>query len=435
MAEWFSEYVERVVDALGNDMLRSALGKVATRFPRARFQLLKELPYYEYYRKRVREARLWSLEHIDDLIEMARENIERAGAVFHYASTGEEAARYVVDVLSSRGARLVIKGKSMVTEEIFLNRALIEGGLDVIETDFGEFLIQIRGERPSHPVVPAIHLTIDEIAESLSKFLNREVPPDHSSCVKAVREYLREKFFKADAGVTGANAIAADTGTVVIVENEGNARFVSNAPPIHIVVAGIEKVYPTVEDAVVASMLIIPNAVGLKMPSYISLITGPSSTSDIELVSIRGAHGPRELHVVLLDNGRTKMLRDSNFKEALMCLKCGTCLNICPVYRELGGQIWGYVYSGGIGAIWTSFIYGLDRAAPLAFTCLQCGRCKSVCPMEIDIPEMILKLRKTLVESGYIPPPVVNVARSIEEYGNPYGVPEERGEQNRTQTL
>ncbi len=428
MTTWFSDYVEKVVDALGNDMLRSALEKVSTRFPRARLQLLKELPYYEYYRKRVRESRVWSLEHIDELIWMAKENIEKTGAVFHYANTGEEAVNYIANVLRDRGAKLIIKGKSMVTEEIFLNRALIERGFDVIETDFGEFLIQIRGEKPSHPVVPAVHLTIDEIAKTLTNFLNKEIAPEHHACVKAVREYLREKFFKADAGITGANAIAADTGTIVLVENEGNARFVSNAPPIHIVVTGVEKIYPTVEDAIIASMLIIPNAVGLKMPSYISLITGPSSTSDIELVSIRGAHGPRELHVVLLDNGRLKMLKSQDFKEALTCLKCGTCLNICPVYRELSGLVWGYIYSGGIGAIWTSFIYGLEKAAPLAFTCLQCGRCKTVCPMEIDIPEMILKLRRLLIESGYIPPPISNIAKNIEEYGNPYGVLEKKVE-------
>ncbi len=421
---WFDEYIQKVIDALGNDMLREALGKVSTRFPRARFQLLKELPYYEYHRKRVRETRLWSLEHIEDMVKMARESIEKAGGVFYYARTGEEAVNYIVNVLRDRNARLVIKGKSMVSEEIFLNKALIEYGFNVIETDFGEFLIQIRGEKPSHPVVPAIHLTIEEIAKTLSKYLNKEIPPNHSICVRAVREYFRDKFFKADAGITGANAIAADTGTVVLVENEGNARFVSNAPPIHIAISGIEKIYPTVEDAITASMLIIPNAVGLKMPSYISLITGPSSTSDIELVSIKGAHGPQELHVVLLDNGRLKMLKDPQFREALTCLKCGTCLNVCPVFRELSGLIWGYVYVGGIGAIWTSFIHGFEKAAPLAFTCLLCGRCKSVCPMEIDIPEMVLKLRKMLIEAGYIPPPIESIAKNVEVYGNPYGARE-----------
>lgn len=424
MALWFDEYVQKVVDALGNEMLREALGKVATRFPRARLQLLKELPFYEYYRKRVRESRVWAMEHLDEMIKSVGESIERAGGVFHYASTGEEAVNYIINLLKDRNARLIIKGKSMVTEEIFLNRALIESGFSVVETDFGEFLIQIRGEKPSHPVVPAIHLTLDEIAKSLSNYFGREVPPNHNACVKAVREHLREKFFKADAGITGANAIAADTGTVVLVENEGNARFVSNAPPIHVVISGVEKIYPTIEDAILASMLIIPNAVGLKMPSYISLITGPSSTSDIELVSIRGAHGPQELHVILLDNGRLKMLKNPDFREALTCLKCGTCLNVCPVYRELSGLVWGYVYSGGIGAIWTAFIHGLEKAAPLAFTCLQCGRCKAVCPMEIDIPEMVLRLRKLLIDSGYIPPPVETIARNVKEYGNPYGIHE-----------
>lgn len=424
MTSWFDQYAQKVLEALNNEELRRALGEVSSRFPRTRLELLKKLPFYEYYRKRVMESKSWALEHIDELISMTKSRVEESGGVFYYAKTGEDAVNYVVNLLKKKGAKLVVKGKSMVTEEIFLNKALVENGFEVVETDLGEFLVQVRGEKPSHPVIPAIHMSLDEISKTLSRLFGKEVPPDHKSCVQMVREYLREKLIKADAGITGANAIAADTGTVVLVENEGNIRFVSNAPNIHIVVTGIEKIYPTIEDAVLASLLIVPNAVGLKMPSYISLITGPSSTSDIELVSVKGAQGPRELHVVFVDNGRLNMLRDPDFREALKCLRCGTCLNICPVYREIGGLVWGYVYHGGIGAVWTAFIHGLDKAAPIAFTCLQCGRCKSVCPMEIDIPRLIMKLRKVLVESGYAPTPVKNIVSNIENYGNPYGITE-----------
>lgn len=421
---WFDDYIQKVTEALGNEILRNALGKATAHFSKVRFQLIKKLPYYEYYRKRVKESRLWSLEHIDDLVNMVKENIENVGGNFYFANNGEEAIEYIVNVLRDRGSQLIVKGKSMVTEEIFLNKALVQKGFRVVETDLAEFIIQVRGEKPSHLVVPAVHLSVDEIAKTLSQYFNKEIPPEHKACVKAVREYLRDLFFRADAGITGANAITADSGTIVIIENEGNIRFATNAPPIHIVVTGIDKIFPTIEDAILAVTLIAPNAVGLKMPTYVSLITGPSSTSDIELVSVRPAQGPRELHVVLLDNGRSKMLRDPEFKQALTCLRCGACLNVCPVFRELSGLIWGYVYCGGIGAIWTSFVHGLDKAASLAFTCLTCGRCKIVCPMEIDIPEMIIRLRRKLIEIGYTPASIENMVKNIERYGNPYGIPE-----------
>lgn len=421
---WFEEYIQKIRDVLGNDVLRAALGRATSHFSRARFRVIKDMPYYEYYRKRVREAKLWSLEHMDELIKMAKENIEGSGGVFYFANTGREAINHISNTLESRGAKIIVKGKSMVTEEIFLRKALTEKGFKVFETDLGEFLIQIRNEKPSHVVVPAVHLTVEEVAKTLSQFFGEEVPWKHESCVKIVRDHLRELYFKADAGISGANAIAADTGTIVIVENEGNVRFTTNAPPVHIVVTGIEKLFLTLEDAVMAVMVIAPNAIGLKMPTYVSLITGPSSTSDIELVSVKPAQGPRELHAILLDNGRTSMLKDLRFRQALMCLRCGACLNVCPVFRELSGLVWGYTYCGGIGAVWTAFVHGLDKAAPLIFTCVLCGRCKVVCPMEIDTPGMILNLRQRLVELGIVPPPISDVIESIEKYGNPYKVPE-----------
>ncbi|MBS7622035.1 lactate utilization protein, partial [Candidatus Bathyarchaeota archaeon] len=236
------------------------------------------------------------------------------------------------------------------------------------------------------------------------------------------RERLRQKFVDADVGISGANVIAADTGTVFVIENEGNARFSTNAPSVHICVSGIEKVVPTVEDALLISRVITPNATGQLMPVYISLITGPSRTADIELKLTLGVHGPKEYHMVLVDNGRSKMMKDSDFKEASYCIRCGACLSECPVYREIGGIIWSYKYMGGIGAIWTAFTHGLEKAAPIAFTCAVCGRCKAVCPMEINIPEMILKLRERLLKAGLTPQQLINVSNNIRNLNNPFGI-------------
>lgn len=419
---WFNEYKELVIGELQNEVLRTALERFSKTYWERRHSALRNLPYYNYYRKRVREVKVWSIDNLDDLIKMVRENVEALGGKFYLARNAEEVRDYVLKVCENHGAKLVVKSKSMVTEEIELNNILIENGIEVVETDLGEWIIQLRGEKPSHIIYPAIHLTTEEVARTFSKVVGKELPTDASFLVRVARERLREKFIKADVGISGANVIAADTGTILVIENEGNARFVTNAPPVHICISGIEKIVPTVEDAILAARVITPNSTGQLMPVYISLITGPSRTADIELKLTLGAHGPKEYHLLLVDNGRKSMISDPEFKEASYCLRCGACLSECPVWREVGGIVWSYRYVGGIGAIWTAFTHGLDKAAPLAFTCATCGRCKAVCPLEIDTPTMIMRLRRRLYTHGLIPDDVKALTNNVRTYGNPFGI-------------
>ncbi|MEM0453855.1 MAG: lactate utilization protein B [Sulfolobales archaeon] len=422
MSSWFEAYKDEITKELENEVLKVALERFSRTYWNARNNALRRLPYYNYYRKRVREIKAWSIEHLDELIKMTKENIESLGGSFYLASNATDAVEYVSKVCEGCNAKLVVKSKSMVTEELSLNEALIKKGIEVVETDLGEWIIQLRSEKPSHIIYPAIHLTTEEIARTFSKALNMEVPPDASKLVRIARERLRQKFINADVGISGANVIAADTGTVLVIENEGNARFSTNAPPIHICVSGIEKIVPTVEDAILTSRVITPNATGQLMPVYISLITGPSRTADIELKLTLGVHGPKEYYMVLVDNGRSKMMRDPDFKEASYCIRCGACLSDCPIYREIGGIVWSHKYMGGIGAIWTSFTHGLEKATPIALTCTACGRCKAICPMEIDTPTMILKLRQKLLKAGLMPQQLISIAENIKTAGNPFGI-------------
>jgi iron-sulfur cluster protein len=357
---------------------------------------------------------------------MVRENIEALGGIFYLAKDANELNDYVSKVCLDHGAKLIVKGKSMVTEEIFLNSALAAEGFEVIETDLGERIIQLRGEKPSHFIVPAIHIPREDVSELFSKVSGKKLPPDIPALTKVAREMLREKFTTAEIGITGANVVSASTGTIFILENEGNARFTSNAPPTHICVTGIEKIVPTLEDAMVITQLLPPYATGQLMSCYVSLITGPSRTADIELTTAIGMHGPKELHLVLLDNGRQNMIKDLDFKEAAYCIRCGSCLNDCPVYREIGGQIMGHRYVGGIGIILTAFFHGLEKAAPFAFACTGCGACKNACPLELGIPAMVEKIRRRLVEAGYVTSPHAQIGRSIEKYNNPFGEPPEK---------
>ncbi len=422
MSSWFESYKDELTRELENEVLKVALERFTRTYWEKRNAALRKLPYYNYYRKRAREVKTWSIEHLDELLKATKENIESLGGSFYIAKSAEDAVRYVSKVCEACNARLVVKSKSMVTEELNLNEALIRKGIEVVETDLGEWIIQLRSEKPSHIIYPAIHLTTEEIARTFSKVFDMEVPSDASKLVSIAREKLRQKFVNATVGISGANVIAADTGTVFVIENEGNARFSTNAPPVHICVSGIEKVVPTVEDALLISRVITPNATGQLMPVYISLITGPSRTADIELKLTLGVHGPKEYHMVLVDNGRSRMMADPDFKEASYCVRCGACLSDCPVYREIGGIVWSYRYIGGIGAVWTAFTHSLEKAAPMAFTCTTCGRCKAICPMEIDTPNMILKLRERLLKAGLTPQELMKVSENVKIYGNPFGL-------------
>jgi len=287
----------------------------------------------------------------------------------------------------------------MTGEEIGLREYLEEKGNEVYETDLGEFIIQKMGSRPMHILSPSIHVPREDVARLFSKIMGQEIAPDSdiADMVAAAREYLRDKFFRADIGISGANVVAAETGTLFIIENEGNIRLATSAPPVHIALVGMEKLVPALSDAYKVSEVTWRYA-NYTIPAYVSLVSGPSKTGDIEKVTTYGAHGPKEFHVIFLDGGRTRLAKYPKLAQALYCLRCGGCLYECPVFAVTAGHF-GDKYFTGIGAVWAAIVNeDMEKAASIAYTCLTCGRCRQRCPVKIDVPEMIIELRKLLAE-------------------------------------
>lgn len=316
---------------------------------------------------------------------------ERAGAVVHLAGGAEEARLYIIELARARGVRLIAKGKSMLSEEIDLNAALEREGIRVVETDLGEYVAQLAGERPSHMISPIAHKNRYQVAEVLSRESGRHLSGEDISELTAVaRASLRPVFLSADMGVTGANALIAESGTIMLVTNEGNARLATSLPPIHVVVAGYDKLLPTFSDAAKELRLLARSGTGQSLTSYTTFITGPN--------------GPgRELHIVLVDNGRSRMRADPRFIDALRCIRCGACANVCPPYRIVGGHVFGHVYTGAIGLVTTPFHHGLDNAVGPQSLCLSCNACATVCPVEIPLPRQILDVRQRVVEERGLP--------------------------------
>jgi iron-sulfur cluster protein len=290
----------------------------------------------------------------------------------------------------------------MTTEEIDLGAHLEHAGVTTVETDLGEYIIQLAGEAPSHILVPALHKTREQMAELFREKTGKDVKSDRESLVAFARDELRQTFIDAGIGITGANLAIADTGTIVIVTNEGNDRLVSSLPPVHVAVVGIEKVVASLADAAAVLPLLTRSATGQKISTYVSYITGPSRSSDVEFVPTLGAHGPKEVHIVLVDNGRSAMRADPDFTAALRCIKCGACANVCPSYRIVGGHPFGYVYTGPIGLVVTPFHHGLENIAEAQSLCVGCSACTTVCPVGIPLPNLIntVRVRANAAESG-----------------------------------
>ena len=416
---WYSEYLREIESAIEDQRRRIAIWRATSTIMKNKYNVLRSHPNIETIAKRIREVKIWSIDHLDELVKRAKDAIEDSGGYAYIARTSEEAIKIVCKIVGE--GKLIIKSKSMTCSEIDLDEHLIKKNNIIVETDLGERIIQLRGEKPSHIVVPAVHVPKEDVAELFSRITGRKLPPDIYILTQVAREMLRKYFMEADVGISGANAIVAETGTIFIVENEGNARFVTNAPPVHICIAGFEKIVPEMRDACDITTILAPYATGTVMPSYVSLITGPSKTADIELTPVVGVHGPKELHVILLDNGRTKMASDPRFKEALYCIRCGSCMNECPIYQVIDGTF-GHKYFCGIGAIWTAFTSNdLSRAAAMAFTCTLCGRCTLACPLEINIPEMIISLRRVLIGKNLIASPHRTMVKNIIRFGDPHG--------------
>ncbi|HET7038006.1 MAG TPA: LUD domain-containing protein, partial [Thermomicrobiaceae bacterium] len=346
-----------------------------------------------------------TLASLDRYLEAFAENAERAGARVHWARDAGEACEVVVEILRAREAAKVVKSKSMATEEIHLNAALAERGVKAVETDLGEWILQLAGEHPSHLIAPAIHKTREEIATIISDALGLELPADPQVLVAAARQELRRAFIEAGMGISGANFAIAETGTIGIVTNEGNADLVTTLPPIHVAVFGVEKIVPRLDDAATILKLLPRSGTAQQITSYVSFITGPSRSSDIELVPVVGVHGPKELHLVLLDNGRMAAREDPELRETLHCIRCGACSNVCPPYQIVGGHLFGYIYTGPIGLPLTAIHHGLNNAADPQSLCVSCNACATVCPAEIPIPQLILNVRSRVWEQLGPKPP------------------------------
>ena len=330
------------------------------------------------------------LERHEDYIAEFRANAEAAGAVVVELSTAEEAVAYIANVCRERGIELVVKSKSMVSEEIELNDELAELGITAIETDLGEWLLQLASERPSHLVMPAIHQRRQYVAELLGEELGREFDPDDiPAMVASAREGLRGHYLAAGAGLTGANALVAETGSIMVVTNEGNMRMATSLPHVHFVTAGIEKLVPTWADAARQIQLLPRSATAQTLSTYTTCITGPQPG--------------REMHIILLDNGRQAMRDDTAFTAALRCIRCGACANVCPPYQVVGGHAFGHIYTGAIGLVNTAFHHTVADAAGPQGLCVSCGACETVCPVAIPLPNQILRTRRAASESGHAP--------------------------------
>jgi len=392
-----TEFRRKLDRALASDQLRVALQRAMPSLGQRRNDRIKEIDW-PVLRDDLTKRKRAAIDDLPALIQRFTREAEAVGAKVYRANDANEARRVVGAICRSKKAKLVVKSKSMATEEIQLNEHLESQGLKVVETDLGEWILQLAGEKPSHLIAPAIHKTREEVAALFSKVVGHPVPDDTASLVAVAREKLRDSFMRADIGITGGNILIADTGTLVLVTNEGNADLATSVPPVHIAVVGIEKIVPSLDDAVAVLKLLARSATGQKISTYTQFITGPSRSADIELKTEIGVHGPKELHFVLIDNGRTAMREDGAFRDALSCIRCGACSNVCPSYQIVGGHVFGHIYTGPIGLVVSPFHHGIDSIAYEQNMCLGCNACDTVCPVEIPLAALISDTRARAVE-------------------------------------
>ncbi|BES81486.1 lactate utilization protein B [Pyrodictium abyssi] len=387
-----ADTLRNIYRALGDPALQESLARVAASNERKVASVLERYPELVRLAREVEEAKRIIISRLDEYIEAAMESLRRVRANPYLAESAEEARELVARIVG-RG-KLVVMSKSMVAEEIGLRERLEMDGNEVWETDLGQLLVQLEGGKPMHTIAPAIHMSRNAVARLLSEKLGVDISSSSpEELVASIREFLRAKLTTADVGITGANAIAADTGAVLLVENEGNIRLVAGIPRKHIVVAGVDKILPSLVDAFKAVIVQAAYA-GLYPPTYVNITAGPSSTADIELQRVYGVHGPHEVHVVLVDNGRRKAARHPLLSEQLRCVRCGRCQLECPVWQHTANHWGGRVYGGPMGLGWTAITENLSLAAGAAMLCLQCQRCDTVCPMRIPLSRIALWLKR-----------------------------------------
>lgn len=373
--------------AVADAKLRKTMRRVSNFLRGLRAKGFDDFPEFEEFRARARDAKERAVTGLPELLVRFEENFLAAGGRVHYAADAAEACRLTVEIARARGARRVVKGKSMATEEIGLNAALEGAGLTVFETDLGEYIVQLAGEKPSHILSPALHKTRYDVAGLFEEKLGRSCDGENiAELCRIARETLRREFLDADMGITGANMLIAETGTVVLLENEGNIRMSTTCPGLHVAVVGMEKIVADFEDMAAVLDLLPRSATSQRMPGYLNLFTGPRKPGEPD--------GPDALHVIILDNGRSGLLADPVLRQSLRCVRCSACLNVCPVYMSVGGHAYGGTYPGPIGSILTPGLSGGAEGADLPHACTQCGACAAVCPVGIDHPRVLLRLRE-----------------------------------------
>jgi L-lactate dehydrogenase complex protein LldF len=390
--------------AMADAGLQKALARTRPTFPARRAAAVAALPEFEALREIGRQIKDHTLANLDFYLETFAANVERAGGQVHWCATADDARAAVLAICQKAGARTVTKGKSMISEELGINQHLEAHGITPVETDLGEYILQLRGEPPSHIIAPAFHLNREDWEESFRRS-HADLPPERvfherRDILAEARTRLREKFLAADVGITGANFLVAETGSSVIVTNEGNGDLTQTLPRVHIALASIEKVVPTLEDATSLLRLLARSATGQDFSVYTTFSTGARRAADVD--------GPAEYHVILLDNGRSAML-GTEFQDMLRCIRCAACLNHCPVYGTVGGHSYGWVYSGPMGSVLTPGLIGVEQAGHLPNASTFCGKCESVCPMKIPLPNMMRHWREREVER-HLSPPVARAA-------------------------
>ncbi len=391
-------FKDNVAAALGDPTLQKALKFVQGGFITKRAQAAAELPEFEALRDAARDLKTHVLGHLDLYLEAYEKKVIASGGQVHWAETAEDARRIVADICRRLGAKTVTKGKSMITEEIALNDHLEAEGFQPVETDLGEYIIQLAGETPSHIIAPAVHKTIEEVealfAEEHGRPLETRTSADIPAMTREAREVLRQHFLSADMGITGANFLIAETGSAALVTNEGNGRMVTTLPRVHVVVTGIEKIVPTLDDFATLMRLLPRSATGQTISNYVSLLTGTKQAGDSD--------GPEKTVFILVDNGRANLL-GSAYQEMLRCIRCGACMNHCPVYFSLGGHAYGWVYPGPMGSVLTPLYTGIENALDLPHASTGCNQCGTVCQVRIPLPGLMHRLRTEQVERGLRP--------------------------------
>lgn len=384
----------RAGDKLNNGQLQAALRKTQGKFINGRAAAILELDNFEQIRDAARRIRDRVLEHLDVYLEDFERNARDRGAVVHWAESAEDANRIVCEIARSHGVKKAAKSKSMVSEEVALNDALEAAGIEVVETDLGEYILQLAKEPPSHIVAPVVHKTKEEVSDLFEEHHQRPRKTTVPDLCREAREVLRPHFLGADMGISGANFIIAETGSTLIVTNEGNGRLCTTLPRVHVAITGIEKVVPTLEDVATLLRLLPRSATGQSITNYVSLTTGVRKPGESD--------GPEHFHIVLVDNGRTRLL-GTELQAMLRCIRCGACMNHCPVYQAVGGHAYGWVYPGPMGSILTPTYVGLENARDLPFASTLCNQCGVVCPVKIPLPDLQRKLREQQVERNLRP--------------------------------